>query len=120
MFMVFHCLVLLNCRNVPVHFKGQPKVLLCIAKQTSVLFLPINLRFCSYYCYFVGQFYSEDCYVFLCRYWVPVELPEDEEGKIRGEDGEGLYCSVVHLKSTLYVQVTLPSGLPVFLPTNFV
>ena len=21
----------------------------------------------------------EDCYVFLCRYWIPVELPEGEE-----------------------------------------
>ena len=28
--------------------------------------------------------------MFLCRYWVPVELPEDEEGKVRGEDGEGI------------------------------
>ncbi|EDO38109.1 predicted protein, partial [Nematostella vectensis] len=27
----------------------------------------------------VGHFYSGDCYVFLCRYWVPVETPEGEE-----------------------------------------
>lgn len=27
----------------------------------------------------IGHFYSEDCYVFLCRYWVPVESPEGEE-----------------------------------------
>ena len=26
-----------------------------------------------------GHFYSGDCYVFLCRYWVPVEAPEGEE-----------------------------------------
>ncbi len=38
--------------------------------------------------------------MFLCRYWVPVELPEDEDGKIRGEDGEGLYLK--YLVHTLY------------------
>ncbi|XP_048575726.1 protein flightless-1 homolog isoform X2 [Nematostella vectensis] len=27
----------------------------------------------------IGHFYSGDCYVFLCRYWVPVETPEGEE-----------------------------------------
>ncbi|GFS01023.1 protein flightless-1 homolog [Elysia marginata] len=27
----------------------------------------------------LGIFHTEDCYVFLCRYWVPVELPEGEE-----------------------------------------
>lgn len=27
----------------------------------------------------VGHFHSGDCYVFLCRYWVPVEAPEDDE-----------------------------------------
>lgn len=26
----------------------------------------------------LGHFYTEECYVFLCRYWVPVEQPEDE------------------------------------------
>ncbi|XP_041364511.1 protein flightless-1 homolog isoform X2 [Gigantopelta aegis] len=26
-----------------------------------------------------GIFHTEDCYVFLCRYWVPVEVPEGEE-----------------------------------------
>lgn len=28
---------------------------------------------------FVGHFFSGDCYVFLCRYWVPVEVPDDED-----------------------------------------
>ncbi|XP_042294344.1 protein flightless-1 homolog [Sceloporus undulatus] len=28
-----------------------------------------------------GHFYTQDCYVFLCRYWVPVECEEDEEEK---------------------------------------
>lgn len=27
----------------------------------------------------LGLFHSEDCYVFLCRYWIPVELGEGEE-----------------------------------------
>lgn len=27
----------------------------------------------------MGHFYSQECYVFLCRYWVPVEVPEGEE-----------------------------------------
>ncbi|XP_035825487.1 protein flightless-1 homolog isoform X3 [Aplysia californica] len=27
----------------------------------------------------LGVFHSEDCYVFLCRYWIPVELGEGEE-----------------------------------------
>uniref|UniRef100_A0A8C5SW37 Protein flightless-1 homolog n=1 Tax=Laticauda laticaudata TaxID=8630 RepID=A0A8C5SW37_LATLA len=26
-----------------------------------------------------GHFYTQDCYVFLCRYWIPVETEEDEE-----------------------------------------
>ena len=35
-----------------------------------------------------GHFYTEDCYVFLCRYWVPVD-PEDEEGKEKKEGDAG-------------------------------
>ena len=27
----------------------------------------------------IGHFYSSDCYVFLCRYWVPPEEGEDED-----------------------------------------
>ena len=27
----------------------------------------------------LGHFHTGDCYVFLCRYWVPVEQPEGEE-----------------------------------------
>ncbi|XP_033631198.1 protein flightless-1 homolog [Asterias rubens] len=38
----------------------------------------------------IGHFYSGDCYVFLCRYWVPKDIPEDDEKKEesseRGED----------------------------------
>ncbi|XP_076458808.1 protein flightless-1 homolog isoform X1 [Babylonia areolata] len=34
----------------------------------------------------LGMFYSEDCYVFLCRYWVPVELPEGEDEDIDEDD----------------------------------
>jgi len=25
-----------------------------------------------------GHFYTDECYVFLCRYWVPAEMNEDE------------------------------------------
>uniref|UniRef100_A0A667YIF0 Protein flightless-1 homolog n=1 Tax=Myripristis murdjan TaxID=586833 RepID=A0A667YIF0_9TELE len=35
-----------------------------------------------------GHFYTQDCYVFLCRYWVPVEYEGDEKKKGQG-GGEG-------------------------------
>ncbi|XP_009955281.1 PREDICTED: protein flightless-1 homolog [Leptosomus discolor] len=35
-----------------------------------------------------GHFHTHDCYVFLCRYWVPVEYEEEEEKKKKGE-GKG-------------------------------
>ncbi|XP_073653158.1 protein flightless-1 homolog isoform X5 [Tursiops truncatus] len=35
-----------------------------------------------------GHFYTQDCYVFLCRYWVPVEYEEEEE-KAAGAEDEG-------------------------------
>uniref|UniRef100_A0A672RTT3 FLII actin remodeling protein n=1 Tax=Sinocyclocheilus grahami TaxID=75366 RepID=A0A672RTT3_SINGR len=34
-----------------------------------------------------GHFYTQDCYVFLCRYWVPVEYEDDQEKD--KEKGEG-------------------------------
>uniref|UniRef100_A0A8B9YAM7 Protein flightless-1 homolog n=1 Tax=Bos mutus grunniens TaxID=30521 RepID=A0A8B9YAM7_BOSMU len=38
-----------------------------------------------------GHFHTQDCYVFLCRYWVPVEYEEEEkeEEKAGAEDKEG-------------------------------
>ena len=27
----------------------------------------------------IGHFHTADCYVFLCRYWVPIEEDEEEE-----------------------------------------
>ncbi|XP_036307731.1 protein flightless-1 homolog isoform X5 [Pipistrellus kuhlii] len=40
-----------------------------------------------------GHFYTQDCYVFLCRYWVPVEYEEEEkeekEEKAGAEGREG-------------------------------
>lgn len=44
----------------------------------------------------IGHFYSEDCYVFLCRYWVPLELPENEEGTEEEEVQEDGYQCVVY------------------------
>ncbi|KAK5607767.1 hypothetical protein CRENBAI_012213 [Crenichthys baileyi] len=35
-----------------------------------------------------GHFYTQDCYVFLCRYWVPVEY-EDDTNEKEGQGGEG-------------------------------
>ncbi|KAK3911726.1 Protein flightless-1 [Frankliniella fusca] len=35
----------------------------------------------------LGHFYSKDCYVFLCRYWVPLESP-DEDGNDGNNDEE--------------------------------
>ena len=32
----------------------------------------------EYLLFLIGIFYSGDCYVFLCRYWIPVDLPEEE------------------------------------------
>ncbi|KAM8962259.1 LOW QUALITY PROTEIN: protein flightless-1 homolog [Pelodytes ibericus] len=37
-----------------------------------------------------GHFNTQDCYVFLCRYWVPIENEEDEEhGRKRKVHGQG-------------------------------
>uniref|UniRef100_A0A3B3XHM1 Gelsolin-like domain-containing protein n=1 Tax=Poecilia mexicana TaxID=48701 RepID=A0A3B3XHM1_9TELE len=38
-----------------------------------------------------GHFYTQDCYVFLCRYWVPVEYEDEDEEKEKkgGEAGRG-------------------------------
>ncbi|OXB68769.1 hypothetical protein ASZ78_002184 [Callipepla squamata] len=35
-----------------------------------------------------GHFHTHDCYVFLCRYWVPVEYEEEEEKKKKSEGKE--------------------------------
>lgn len=37
--------------------------------------------------FFKGHFHSKDCYVFLCRYWVPLESP-DEDGNENNVDEE--------------------------------
>lgn len=42
-----------------------------------------------------GHFHTGDCYVFLCRYWVPVEQPEgDEEEEEPIEQEEDFQCVV--------------------------
>ncbi|CAL9693740.1 unnamed protein product [Knipowitschia caucasica] len=35
-----------------------------------------------------GHFFTQDCYVFLCRYWVPVEYEEDEKDEKDEKDKE--------------------------------
>ncbi|XP_020611337.1 protein flightless-1 homolog isoform X2 [Orbicella faveolata] len=43
----------------------------------------------------IGHFYMGDCYVFLCRYWVPVEQPEgDDEDDEPVEQEEDFQCVV--------------------------
>uniref|UniRef100_A0A8C4DS44 Protein flightless-1 homolog n=1 Tax=Dicentrarchus labrax TaxID=13489 RepID=A0A8C4DS44_DICLA len=36
-----------------------------------------------------GHFHTQDCYVFLCRYWVPVEYEDEEKEKKEGAGEEG-------------------------------
>ena len=36
-----------------------------------------------------GHFYTQESYVFLCRYWVPIEPSEDEEEKEPGSNNSG-------------------------------
>nr|XP_020136818.1 protein flightless-1 homolog [Microcebus murinus] len=36
-----------------------------------------------------GHFYTQDCYVFLCRYWVPVEYEEEEKKDEEKAEGKG-------------------------------
>lgn len=44
---------------------------------------------------FSGHFYSKECYVFLCRYWVPVDDgAEDETTDPNGPIEEDFQCIV--------------------------
>ncbi|XP_062999669.1 protein flightless-1 homolog [Elgaria multicarinata webbii] len=36
-----------------------------------------------------GHFHTQDCYVFLCRYWVPIECEDDEKKKKKRGGGGG-------------------------------
>ncbi|CAL7949501.1 unnamed protein product [Xylocopa violacea] len=40
----------------------------------------------------LGHFYSGDCYVFLCRYWMPLDTTENEDGEEQFE--EDYQCTV--------------------------
>lgn len=42
----------------------------------------------------LGQFYSKDCYVFLCRYWVSVDDEEGNEDNISDGQPEDFQCVV--------------------------
>jgi len=44
----------------------------------------------------VGHFYSGDCYVFLCRYWVPPEENDDDENEEEEEEKEDDFQCVVY------------------------
>lgn len=43
-----------------------------------------------------GHFYSGDCYVFLCRYWVPLEGEEGEEHPAEQDQQEDDFQCVVY------------------------
>lgn len=45
-----------------------------------------------------GIFHTEDCYVFLCRYWVPIETRDDEDDEEEDEEDpiEDEYKCVVY------------------------
>ena len=57
------------------------------------MFVNKELQLISEHFYFLqtGHFYTEDCYVFLCRYWVPADIDE-EEGKEKKESTEEGLC----------------------------
>jgi len=42
----------------------------------------------------LGHFYSGDCYVFLCRYWVPPEENDDDEEEEEEEKEDEFQCVV--------------------------
>ncbi|XP_052819033.1 protein flightless-1 homolog isoform X1 [Mya arenaria] len=42
----------------------------------------------------IGIFHSEDCYVFMCRYWIPEEVPEDEDEDEGEPPEEQIKCVV--------------------------
>ena len=46
-----------------------------------------------YFC-FTGHFYTHDCYVFLCRYWVPAELEEDSSAEDENLPEDDFKCVV--------------------------
>lgn len=43
-----------------------------------------------------GIFHTEDCYVFLCRYWLPVEYDDDDEEDENEEPPEEDFKCVVY------------------------
>ena len=46
-------------------------------------------------CLWTGHFYSQDCYVFLCRYWIAAEISDDEEDE-NAEPPEDDYKCIVY------------------------
>lgn len=42
----------------------------------------------------MGHFYSEDCYVFLCRYWIPATEPEPDTKAEESDPQDDFQCVV--------------------------
>ena len=60
-----------------------------------------------------GHFHTGDCYVFLCRYWVPVEQPEGEEDDDEPVEQEEDFQCVVYFWQVItdyvfYLMLMLP------------
>lgn len=56
----------------------------------------------------LGHFYSGDCYVFLCKYWVPPEEKSDDEGEEEEDEKEDDFqCVVYFWEGSLFYVYTL-------------
>ena len=49
---------------------------------------------CNLFIILLGHFYDGDCYVFLCRYWVPKDTDEDDSEQKEENDEEDAYESI--------------------------
>ena len=71
-----------------------------------------------------GIFHSGDCYVFMCRYWIPEEIPEDED-EPEDEPEEQIKCVVYFWQGRNsgnmgYLQFTFRYGIFRRLPSSFI
>ena len=50
----------------------------------------------------IGHFFTYDCYVFLCKYWVPPEENEDEDEDENDEEPEDEFQCVVYFWEVMF------------------
>ena len=63
----------------------------------------------------LGHFHTGDCYVFLCRYWVPVEQPEGEEEEEEPIEQEEDFQCVVYFWQVITIFLFLQPTSHLFL-----